>query len=98
MWQIIKNEWLYLSRTKLLIVISFVFVLVLLLSIILGKYETQQQQQSYDDNLTASSTAAPAPAAHNAEGKLTGASFLLFPTNQQKTHTVAIYSLYTIWH
>ena len=47
MWQIIKNEWLYLSRTKLLIVISFVFVLVLLLSIILGKYETQQQQQSY---------------------------------------------------
>ena len=47
---------------------------------------------------SASSTAAPAPAAHNAEGKLTGASFLLFPTNQQKTHTVAINSLYTIWH
>ena len=47
MWQIIKNEWLYLSRTKLLVVISFGFVLVLLLSIILGKYETQQQQQSY---------------------------------------------------
>jgi ABC-2 type transport system permease protein len=47
MWQIIKNEWLYLRRTKLLIVISFVFVLLLLLSIILGKYETLKQQQSY---------------------------------------------------
>ena len=42
MWQIIKNEWQYLSRTRLLLGISVGFALVLLLSIQLGNFQTSQ--------------------------------------------------------
>ncbi len=48
MWTIIKNEWLYYSRTPWLLGISFGFVLVLVLSIILGNYQTQKQTERYN--------------------------------------------------
>lgn len=48
MWQIIKNEWRYLSRTRLLMGISIGFVLVFLLSIVLGNYQHQQQSKAYE--------------------------------------------------
>jgi ABC-2 type transport system permease protein len=48
MWQIIKNEWQYLSRTKLLLGISVGFVLVFLFSILLGNYQNQKQSKAYE--------------------------------------------------
>lgn len=47
MWKIIKNEWLYYSRTPWLLGISSGFVLVLILSIVLGNYQTQKQTEQY---------------------------------------------------
>lgn len=49
MWQIIKNEWRQLKRTKLFLGISLIFSLVLFLTIILGNYQTQQQQKVYTE-------------------------------------------------
>ncbi|NRB50255.1 MAG: DUF3526 domain-containing protein [Saprospiraceae bacterium] len=48
MWQIIKNEWVYLSRNKTLLVVSSGFVLVLLVAVWLGHRQTQEQQQRYE--------------------------------------------------
>jgi ABC-2 type transport system permease protein len=48
MWQIIKIEWQYLSRTKLLLGISVGFVLVFLFSILLGNYQNQKQSKAYE--------------------------------------------------
>ncbi|MEO0473342.1 MAG: DUF3526 domain-containing protein [Bacteroidota bacterium] len=48
MWQIIKNEWQYLSRTRLLQGMSLVFSLVLLLSIVLGSYQHQKQAEAHE--------------------------------------------------
>jgi len=47
MFQIIKNEWRFLVRSRLLIAISIAFVCILLLSIFLGNYQTQKQEQTY---------------------------------------------------
>ncbi|MCC5944286.1 MAG: DUF3526 domain-containing protein [Bernardetiaceae bacterium] len=47
MFQIIKNEWLYYSRTRLFLGISAGFILVLLFSIFLGSYQTQIQTENY---------------------------------------------------
>ncbi|MEM6964352.1 MAG: DUF3526 domain-containing protein [Bacteroidota bacterium] len=47
MWQIIKNEWQYYSRTRWLSGISIGFVLVLLLSVFLGNQQTQTQNEHY---------------------------------------------------
>lgn len=46
MWQIIKNEWQYLSRSKLLLGISVGFALVLLLAIQLGNYQHRKQAEA----------------------------------------------------
>ena len=48
MWQIIRNEWQYLSRTKLLFAISTGFILVFLFSILLGNYQNQKQFKAYE--------------------------------------------------
>ena len=48
MWQIIKNEWLYLSRTNVLVGITIGFALVLLLSILLSNYQNQEQIAAYE--------------------------------------------------
>ena len=47
MWPIIKNEWQYLSRTRLLLGITGGFVLVFLLSILLGNYQNQVELDNY---------------------------------------------------
>lgn len=47
MWKIIKNEWLYYSRTPWLLGVSLGFASVLILSIILGNYQTQKQTAQY---------------------------------------------------
>jgi ABC-2 type transport system permease protein len=47
MFQIIKNEWQYYSRTRWLLGISLGFVVVLLLSVLLGNYQTQIQSENY---------------------------------------------------
>ncbi|MEO1627890.1 MAG: DUF3526 domain-containing protein [Bacteroidota bacterium] len=49
MWQMIKNEWLFYSRTRWLLGISLGFVLVLVLSIVLGSRQTQKQSQRYQE-------------------------------------------------
>ncbi len=48
MWQIIKNEWQYLSRTKLLLGLSLGFALAFLFSILLGNYQNQKQLKDYE--------------------------------------------------
>lgn len=47
MFQIIKNEYQYYSRTRWLLGISLGFILVLLVSVFLGNYQTQVQTQNY---------------------------------------------------
>ncbi|NJK83471.1 MAG: ABC transporter permease [Saprospiraceae bacterium] len=47
MFQIIKNEYQYYSRTRWLLGISLGFILVLLVSVFLGNYQTQIQTQNY---------------------------------------------------
>ena len=46
MWNLIKNEWIYLLRTKLLLGISLTFVLGLILSMILGNSLNQKQSEA----------------------------------------------------
>lgn len=48
MWQIIKNEWQYLSRTSLLLGLTLGFILVLLISILLGNYQNKKQTAAYE--------------------------------------------------
>lgn len=48
MWQIIKNEWLSLSRNRALLGISIGFLLVLLLSVFLGDRQTSEQTRRYE--------------------------------------------------
>lgn len=48
MWQIVKNEWQYLSRTKLLLGISAGFALVLLLSLLMGNHQHKKQTEAYE--------------------------------------------------
>jgi ABC-2 type transport system permease protein len=48
MWQIIKNEWRFLSRTKLLLAISLSFVFVLMISLFLGDYQSKKQTETYN--------------------------------------------------
>jgi ABC-2 type transport system permease protein len=47
MFQIIKNEWLYLFRTRVLLGTSVAFLLVLMVSVVLGYYQTKKQTQNY---------------------------------------------------
>lgn len=47
MKQIIKNEWQFLSRSRVLLGLSAGFLLVLLLSVILGKLENKAQAERY---------------------------------------------------
>ena len=48
MWQIINNEWKYLQRTKLFLVISIAFAMVLFLTILLGHFQNQNQLEVYN--------------------------------------------------
>ena len=48
MWQIIKNEWYFLTRNKALQVVSLGFLLVLMLSVFLGSRQTNKQMQEYE--------------------------------------------------
>ncbi len=47
MWQIIKNEWHFLARNRVLLGISFGFVGILFLTVYLGNLQTQEQAQRY---------------------------------------------------
>ncbi len=47
MWQIIKNEWQYLGRTRLLIGLTTAFVFILAASILLGNYQHRKQLSVY---------------------------------------------------
>ena len=47
MWQIIKNEWHFLIRSKMLLGISISFIAVLIVSILLGNYQAQKQEAAY---------------------------------------------------
>ena len=49
MWNIIKNEWQFLSRTKMLMGISLGFLLILVLSIGLGNYQNRKQAEAYQE-------------------------------------------------
>jgi len=49
MWQIVKNEWRFLVRSKILLGVSVSFILILMLSVFLGNYHTQKQEQAHDD-------------------------------------------------
>ncbi len=48
MWQIIKNEWRFLSRSRALLGISLGLLLILTLSIFLGNLQNQNQTQQYE--------------------------------------------------
>ncbi len=48
MWQIIKNEWLFLIRERILQGASFGFFLILLISVYLGNLQTNTQRQQYE--------------------------------------------------
>jgi ABC-2 type transport system permease protein len=47
MWQIITNEWRYLSRTKSLLVISFSFIIILLAAAWLGYKQNKVHEKNY---------------------------------------------------
>ncbi|MEM7657436.1 MAG: DUF3526 domain-containing protein [Bacteroidota bacterium] len=48
MWQMIQNEWRYLSRTRLLLGISLGFLVLLIATLVMGKLQLQQKQASYE--------------------------------------------------
>ncbi|MEM9922020.1 MAG: DUF3526 domain-containing protein, partial [Bacteroidota bacterium] len=48
MWQIIKNEWYYLGRNKVLLGVSLGFLSVLLLSVFLGKQQSSEQASQFE--------------------------------------------------
>lgn len=47
MWKIIKNEWQFLSRNRILLGVFISFVVVLITTIILGNYQTHKQGVAY---------------------------------------------------
>jgi len=47
MWQIIKNEWQFLSRNRVLLGVSAGFVAILIATILLGNYQTQKETKAY---------------------------------------------------
>ncbi len=47
MWQIIKNEWHFLIRNRILLGVSVGFIGVLMITILLGNYQTQEQTEAY---------------------------------------------------
>ncbi len=47
MWQIIKNEWQFLGRSRMLLGISFAFLLILVLAVFLGSQQKQKQSEAY---------------------------------------------------
>ncbi len=47
MWTIIKNEWQFLGRTRLLLGISAGFIMALLLSILLSNYQHHKQSETH---------------------------------------------------
>jgi ABC-2 type transport system permease protein len=49
MWQIFKNEWLFLIRSNIFLGISIGFVAILLGTIFLGNYQTKKQEQTYQN-------------------------------------------------
>ncbi|EDM43978.1 hypothetical protein SCB49_10322 [unidentified eubacterium SCB49] len=48
MLKIIKNEWLFLVRSRIFLGISVAFIAILLLSVFLGNYQTQKQAHTHD--------------------------------------------------
>lgn len=49
MWEIFKNEWLFLIRSNIFLGISIGFVAILLGTIFLGNYQTKKQEQTYQN-------------------------------------------------
>ncbi|WP_225035509.1 ABC transporter permease [Winogradskyella sp. SM1960] len=49
MFQIIKNEWRFLVRSRIFLGISIAFTSILLLSVFLGNYQTQKQEQTHQN-------------------------------------------------
>ena len=49
MWQIVKNEWYYLIRSRALLAVSLGFVTVLLLAVFMGHLQTQKQADFYQN-------------------------------------------------
>ncbi|WP_179351807.1 ABC transporter permease [Winogradskyella vidalii] len=49
MFQIIKNEWQFLVRSRIFLGISIAFIAIMLLSIFLGNYQTQKQEQTHQN-------------------------------------------------
>ena len=49
MWQIIKNEWQFLRRTKLMVGLSVGFAAVLLVAIIMANYQVHNQSLAYHE-------------------------------------------------
>ena len=49
MFQIIKNEWRFLVRSRIFVIISIAFVSILVLSIFLGNYQIHKQAQTYQN-------------------------------------------------
>ncbi|MEM6380194.1 MAG: DUF3526 domain-containing protein, partial [Bacteroidota bacterium] len=48
MWQIINNEWHFLSRSRTLLGLSLGFFLILMLTVFLGNQQTKNQKQQYE--------------------------------------------------
>ncbi|MEO1214224.1 MAG: DUF3526 domain-containing protein [Bacteroidota bacterium] len=49
MWQIIKNEWQFLRRTKLMVGLSVGFAVVLLVAIIMANYQVNKQAEAHQE-------------------------------------------------
>jgi len=49
MFQIIKNEWRFLVRSRIFLGISIAFISIMLLSVFLGNYQTQKQAQTHQN-------------------------------------------------
>jgi ABC-2 type transport system permease protein len=47
MFQIIKNEWRFLMRSRIFLGISIAFIAILIVSVFLGNYQTQKQAQTH---------------------------------------------------
>lgn len=49
MFQIIKNEWRFLVRSRIFLGISIAFISIMLLSVFLGNYQVQKQEQTHQN-------------------------------------------------
>ena len=49
MFQIIKNEWRFLVRSRIFLGISIAFISIMLLSVFLGNYQTQKQAETHQN-------------------------------------------------